>query len=486
MKPRATNWMLVSLLGLLLITACTAVPEIPETPLPAAPTVVPTETAAPTATPDPTETPQPEPTATQAPTETPAPEFAPVIGLEPVAEGLTAPLAMMPAGDAGGRLFIVEQTGQIRVLSPEGELLETPFLDVSDRMVGLDPDYDERGLLGLAFHPDYADNGRFYVYYSAPLRPERPTDWNHTSNISEFTVSADDPTIADPASERIVLKVAQPQSNHNGGQITFGPDGFLYIPLGDGGGANDVGLGHNPTVGNGQYPLNLLGSILRIDVDGGDPYAIPPDNPFEGDQGREEIFAYGLRNPYRISFDAGGEQRLFVGDVGQNLWEEADIVVRGGNYGWRIREGTHCFDPDNPDISLESCAETGPLGEPLRAPILEYPSGGAGDIGSSIIGGAVYRGSALPAFVGRYIFGDWSTSFGQPDGSLFAAAPPGEDDDVWVFEELEITTGEGGRLGAYLLSFGHDADNELYVLTTRNGGPSGTTGEIHRIVPAEQ
>jgi glucose/arabinose dehydrogenase len=160
---------------------------------------------------------------------------------------------------------------------------------------------------------------------------------------------------ADPASERIVLEVDQPQSNHNAGQIAFGPDGYLYIPLGDGGAANDVAVGHSPQ-GNGQDTSNILGSILRIDVDNGDPYGIPADNPFVGDDNiPDEIFAYGFRNPYRIAFDRGGDQSLFVSDAGQDQWEEVDIVTIGGNYGWNIKEGTHCFDPNNPGISPAEC-----------------------------------------------------------------------------------------------------------------------------------
>src|SRR5690554_3817496 len=201
------------------------------------------------------------------------------VRLEPVVEGLISPLTLhAPAGDA--RLFVIEQTGQVRIIE-DGALLDEPFIDLSGRMVELSASYDERGLLGLAFHPDYADNGLFYVHYSAPLRDGAPAEWNHTAHVSEFQVSADDPNLADPDSERILLQVDQPQMNHDGGALAFGADGYLYIALGDGGAANDVADGH-PPLGNGQDVSTLLGSLLRIDVNSGDPYAIPEDNPLVG------------------------------------------------------------------------------------------------------------------------------------------------------------------------------------------------------------
>src|ERR671919_810397 len=258
------------------------------------------------------------------------------VDLELIADGLTSPVTLMEAPDGTGRLFVVDQAGLIRVITPSGVLLPEPFLDVRDRMVALQAGFDERGLLGLAFHPDYASNGRFFVYYSAPLREGGPAGFNHTSHISEFTVSGD-PDRADPASERILLQVDEPQFNHNAGSLQFGPeDEYLYISFGDGGGANDVGLGHvadwyaENGGGNGQdVTQNLLGSILRIDVDSGSPYGIPPDNPFVGTPGLDEVWAYGFRNPYRMSFDRGGSRQLFVGDVGQLRWEEVSIVTAG-------------------------------------------------------------------------------------------------------------------------------------------------------------
>src|SRR5687767_3446323 len=273
---------------------------------------------------------------------------SPAVGLRLVADGLTSPVALVEAPDASGRRFVVDQVGVIRILTAGGSLVSEPFLDLRSRIVPLMPAFDERGLLGLAFHPGYAGNGRFFVYYSAPLRPGAPAGYDHTARISEFRVSAASPNRADSASERIVVEVDKPQFNHNGGTVLFGPrDGYLYVSLGDGGGADDVGLGHADdwyaanAGGNGQdIQQNLLGNILRIDVNGGAPYAVPTDNPFTGTagcaDGCDEIWAYGFRNPYRMSFDLGGARDLFVGDAGQELWEEVSIAVNGGNFVWNF------------------------------------------------------------------------------------------------------------------------------------------------------
>jgi glucose/arabinose dehydrogenase len=423
----------------------------------------------------------------------------PSVGLRQVADGLAAPVALVAPGDGSGRRFIVDQVGVIRVLTPGGELLQEPFLDLRSRIVELMPEFDERGVLGLAFHPGYAGTGRFFVYYSAPLRAGAPAGYDHTATISEFRVSASNPNRADPASERIVLEVDKPQFNHNGGTLLFGPsDGYLYISLGDGGGADDVGLGHVEdwyaanAGGNGQdIQSNLLGNILRIDVDHGDPYTIPADNPFAGmsgcADGCDEIWAYGLRNPYRMSFDMGGTHALFVGDAGQNLWEEVSIAVKGGNFGWNVKEGTHCFSTDNPDESPAECPDTvggthPRAGDPLIDPVIEYenhhqPNG----IGSAVIGGHVYRGAALPQFVGDYIFGDWSREHEDaPDGSLFVAKPRKR--GLWKMQELKVATSPTRRLGHFLLGFGKDAAGEIYVLATDEPGPSGTTGKVFRLV----
>jgi glucose/arabinose dehydrogenase len=423
---------------------------------------------------------------------------SPSVGLRLVADGFTSPVALVEAPDGSGRLFVVDQAGVIRIITAAGNLLPQPFLDLRSRIVPLMPAFDERGVLGLAFHPRYADNGRFFVYYSAPLRLGAPAGYNHTARVSELRVSAADANRADPASERIVLEIDKPQFNHNGGTLLFGPrDGYLYISIGDGGGANDVGLGHVEdwyaanAGGNGQdIQQNLLGNILRINVDGGAPYAVPADNPFAGTpgciDGCDEIWAYGFRNPYRMSFDQGGARDLFVGDAGQELWEEVSIAVKGGNFGWNVKEGTHCFSTDNPDESPPECPDTvgSPhprAGEPLIDPVIEYANHHQpGGLGATVIGGHVYRGQTLPQFFGRYIFGDWSREFEEPDGSLFIAMPRKK--GLWNMQQLRVATSPTGRLGHYLLGFGQGSDGEMYVLTTDQTGPSGTTGKVYKLV----
>jgi len=375
-------------------------------------------------------------------------------------------------------MFVVDQIGLIKVVTADGVLQEKPFLDISDRMVTLSPSYDERGLLGLAFHPDFAKNGRLFVFYSSPLRSGAPEGWNCTNKLSEFQVSKDDPTIIDTNSERVLLQIDKPQMNHNGGTIAFGHDGYLYLPLGDGGGANDVGMGH-VTGGNAQNTSTLLGKILRIDVNTIDTnmaYGIPADNPFINEKSfLPEIWAYGLRNPYRISFDSAG--RLFVADAGQNLWEEVNLVRKGGNYGWNLREGTHCFDPNSPNESPADCSRVGRKGEPLLDPIIEYDHTNR----TVVVGGYIYEGKALMPLAGSYIFADWSSSFGKGDGKLYMAKPTVE--GLWKIEEIRIEDRPGGRINEYIRSFGQDNEGELYMLTSEEGGPKGETGKIYKIVP---
>jgi glucose/arabinose dehydrogenase len=408
------------------------------------------------------------------------------VKLQQVASGLTSPVALVAAPGSQLR-FVVDQAGQIRVLRTDGTLVTAPFLDVRNRMVTLNATYDERGLLGLAFHPSYATNGRFYVYYSAPLRAGGPAGWNHTARISEFRVSAV-AEVADATSERVLLEIDKPQSNHNGGTLAFGPDGFLYISIGDGGGANDLGLGHvedwfaGNGGGNAQFVDNLLGKILRIDVTSGTPYTSPASNPFVNRAGRDEIYAYGFRNPYRFSFDRSTGD-LYVGDAGQNRYEEVSRVTLGGNYGWNLFEGAHCFDAENPDqLTVTGCPTAGQFSEAFVPPVIEYPqtklTGGRGVV---VVGGYVYRGSEVDALAGKYVFGDFSRSINPPtpDGSIFVATPGST---PWSFEELTFADLTGGRLGQYLLGFGQDGSGELYVLATSNLGPTGTTGRVYKIV----
>jgi glucose/arabinose dehydrogenase len=256
------------------------------------------------------------------------------VGVRLVAAGLTSPIGIVSAFDGSGWLFIIDQTGVIRILTRDGQLLTEPFLDVRSKVVALRA-FDERGLLGLAFHPDYESNGRFFVYYNAP---PRTAGFDNTATFSEFHVSSD-PTKADPHSERVFLQLDDPQFNHNGGTLAFGPDGFLYMSIGDGGAANDCAPGHvedwyaDNCGGNGQdVEQNLFGNILRIDVDGTAAYGIPADNPFVGIPGLDEIYAYGFRNPYRFSFDMANG-RLFVGDAGQGSGRKSASSTRAATTG---------------------------------------------------------------------------------------------------------------------------------------------------------
>ncbi len=377
-----------------------------------------------------------------------AQEEVPAIELEEIASGYTAPLAGSHAGDGNERLFVVDQVGKIYVIE-DGEQFSTPFLDISDKLVNLNTGYDERGLLGLAFHPQYESNGRFYVYYSAP-----GGKGNHQSILAEYMVSEDDSTQA-ADQERVIMRIDQPEGNHNGGHIVFGPDGMLYVGLGDGGGAGD----QHGNIGNGQDLNTLLGSILRIDVDGEAPYEVPEDNPFVGVEGRDEIWAYGLRNPWKFSFDFEGNNRLFCGDVGQNEWEEIDIIEKGGNYGWRVMEGSHCYNPPR------DCDTSGKI-----LPIAEYSH----RVGISVTGGYVYRGKRYSSLYGKYVFGDYN-------GSMFLLE---EDSNEWTMHELEVT---GDSPGMRILGFMEDHEGELYALTTRSSGPSGTSGNVYQItVPGDE
>jgi len=427
------------------------------------------------------------PTATAtgdaSPTATTPPDDDAGADLELIADDLIAPVHMAYASDDTDRLFIVEQTGTIRIVDADGELADEPFLDISDRLVEFRDSYDERGLLGLAFHPDYASNGRFYVYYSAPLREGAPADWDHTSHVSEFTVSADDPGVADAATERVLMEIDQPQFNHNGGHIAFGPDGYLYIPLGDGGAGNDVGLGHNEEIGNAQDRSNWLGSILRIDVDSAEvdaAYGIPADNPFLEEEGvLPEIWAYGLRNPYDIGFDSGGEYGLLISDAGQALFEEVSLASGGENFGWNILEGTHCFDPADEESEPAECEATGAGGEALVGPVVEYHRS---DFGTTVTGARIYRGSALPAFAGMMIFVDWTAG-----PSIYAALPgdgmaaTGLDEGLWDFDQVVLAS----EFANHITGIAEGPDGELYIMSNSEAGPVEGAGQVHRLVPAD-
>jgi glucose/arabinose dehydrogenase len=341
----------------------------------------------------------------------------------------TRPVDLQHAPDNSNRIFVVEQAGVISVFPNDKTVSgKTTFLDIAGKV---DDEGNEEGLLGLAFHPDYKTNGYFYVNYTAS-GPERTV-------ISRFKVSGN-PNQADPASELVLLTFEQPYSNHNGGQVSFGPDGYLYIATGDGGSGGDP---HD----NGQNRATLLGKILRIDVnkqENGKQYGIPADNPFVNNtQGyRQEIYAYGLRNPWRFSFDAENG-RLWTGDVGQNDYEEIDVIEKGGNYGWNTMEAAHCFEPKN------GCDRSG-----LKLPVHEY---GRGE-GISVTGGFVYHGPTLTGLKGQYIYADYATR------------------RVWAIEHSSLSKPVNTKLfeaDFNISSFGIDQNNELYLC--------GFDGKIYQI-----
>ncbi len=412
----------IRLLLLLALTACGGLPVptalLPTVTQPATPTSLPTPVAkANPFTPTPT---VPQPTLSPTPAATPTPV---VYTWQPVAAGLDKPDSIANAGDGSGRLFVIEQPGTVRIIEG-GLLLTTPFLDLRDR-VGSQG--SEQGLLGIVFDPAYRQNGFFYVNY---------TDKNGNTVIARFKVSSN-PDQADASSEVHILDVPQPYPNHNGGQLAFGPDGYLYIGLGDGGSEDDP-------LGNGQSRQTLLGKLLRIDVHQGSPYAIPPDNPFARGGGRPEIWAYGLRNPWRFYFDPL-THGLYIADVGQDLWEEIDYVppnYSGAalNFGWSCREGLHAYQGCQP-----------PAGVTFTDPVWEYDHSQGS---CAIIGGPVYHGKALPGLDGVYLFGDYCSG------------------RVWGLAQAS-----GGAWNASLLfqthflitSFGVDEAGEVYVADQHGG-----------------
>lgn len=379
------------------------------------------ESPNPSTTPEtPPESPDSEPTDGEGAGSRPPP-FDPenvTLDLEAVADGFDAPLGVTHAGDGSGRLFVVEQTGAIRILD-DGRVLDEPFLDVSESIVA----GGEQGLLGLAFHPGYRQNGRFFINY---------TDVGGDTVVAEVQTS-DDPNVAENGSVTPLLQIDQPFANHNGGQLAFGPDGFLYIATGDGGSGGDP-------EGNGQDTEALLGKLLRVDVDSGDPYGIPDDNPFASGGGAPEVWAYGLRNPWRFSFDTETDE-LWIADVGQSDFEEINRSRpdRGAlNYGWNLMEGRECFASDD-------CERGGTV-----LPVSGYTH----DAGCSVTGGYVYRGRDFPALSGGYLFGDYCS------GTIW-----GIDARLRSFAEPVVLM----QSGLSISSFGLDEDGELY-LTDLSGG----------------
>lgn len=417
-----------------------------------------------------------------------ASEAKPSVGLKLVAEGFVSPLNFVPLDDGSGRVLVADQAGTVQLLGKDGKLADSLFLDLRPKMVKLNEGFDERGLLGVALHPQFRRNHKLYVFYSGPRRESVPTNWDCTSRLSEFMAAADHSRV-DLASEKLLLEIDKPQMNHNCGRIVFGPDGFLYVGVGDGGGANDSDNGH-PGPGNGQNTETFLGKILRIDVDTGTPYSVPKDNPFaDGKQGKPEIFAWGFRNPWGISFDRGGTRELFAADVGQNLYEELNIVVKGGNYGWRVREGFHGFDPKNADRTPTNAPSADMAGRQFVDPVLEYrhpprnkPPSASEPQGISVTGGYVYRGKAIPSLQARYVFADWSRNWAIADGVLLVASRPSDGKaGKWSLEYLPLV--EPSKLSAYIVAMGEDADGELYLLTNGSNSLRGKTGKVFKLVP---
>ncbi|XP_064149058.1 HHIP-like protein 1 [Loxodonta africana] len=388
--------------------------------------------------------------------------------LEEVANGLRNPVAMVHARDGTHRFFVAEQVGLVWTYLPDRSRLERPFLNISRAVLTSPWEGDERGFLCLAFHPRFRHNGRLYVYYSVGVGFE---EW---IRISEFRVSEDDVNTVDHSSERIILEIEEPASNHNGGQLLFGDDGYLYIFTGDGGMAGDP-FGK---FGNAQNKSALLGKVLRIDVDRpehGPPYRIPRDNPFFSDPAaRPEVYALGVRNMWRCSFDRGdletgaGRGRLFCGDVGQNKFEEVDLVERGRNYGWRAREGFECYDH-------KLCANAS-LDDVL--PIFAYPH----KLGKSVTGGYVYRGCEYPNLNGLYIFGDFMS------GRLMSLREkPGT--GQWYYNEICMGRGQTcafpGLINNYyphIISFAEDEAGELFFLSTGVPSAMAARGVIYKVI----
>jgi hypothetical protein len=447
----------------------------------------------------------------------PIPQGTIQVKLVPVATGLVAPIYLTTAprefeeGDrdgrrgrsderGSGRKYIVDQTGRVLVLK-NGRILDTPFLDISGLLSnlppafpgvppGLFPFYDERGLLGLAFHPDFSKSDKpgfrtIYTMHNAPVTapadfPQPPFPAGAIPNcqevIAEWKVTDGLETV-DPMSYREILRFDKPEFNHNGGTIVFGHDRYLYASIGDGGAGNDVGSGHITGSGNAQSLGTILGKIVRIDplspastmdsddmISANGAYRVPNDNPFVNTPGAlHEIFAYGLRNPYRMSFDKGGD-RLIVADVGQNNIEEVDIIRRGGNYGWNQKEGTFLFDPQTGFVSFD------PNPDPsLIDPVVQYDHNNSENNGKSYlaaIGGFVYRGSKIPDLKGKYVFADLT-------GTLFDA---------------DLSSGKIEKLvdaGIFIKGFGVDEDGEIFALGSSNLGPSGPNGTDLAIKPLQ-
>jgi glucose/arabinose dehydrogenase len=369
-----------------------------------------------------------------------------------IVEGLQAPTALVfPTANTG---WVAEQTGKIRLIR-DGKLTDVVVLDTRSKMVRVGAGYEEKGLLNIAIHPKFGANGKFYLFYSRNTTTINPTNnrkFDHTDVVAEYKMLPNSEQ-ADPSSERIILTQDKPDGNHNGGGIVFGADGYLYVTFGDGGGQHD----QHGTIGNGQDMNTWLGKVLRINVDVDGTYTVPADNPFVGKDGvKPEIWASGFRNPYRITLDKASKQ-LFIGEVGQDLYEEVDILEKGANYGWRVVEGNHCHNP------ATGCDFTG-----YTPPISEYHH----SEGVSILGGYVYNGQQVPNLKGKYIFGDWT-------GPVWYLQKAG---NKWTRGKVTL---KNFPLAGKITGWGEDQSGELYYLINAEAGPGpygATTGSIYKII----
>ena len=464
----------------------------------------------------------------------------PKIDVQLVADGLVAPVDLTFAPDGSDRRFIVDQTGLVLVLKSDGHVRPTPFLDITDRVV-IQSEFDERGLLALAFHPRFKKNGKLYVQYSAAREGPNicvaedgrtPTDpagcpLQYTRRVSEFRVSETDPNRVDPSTERVVFKIQWPGRKHNGGGLAFGPDGMLYIGLGD------AGFVHGPSGADDPFNVDpdllfgdlvaqdltsLYGKILRIDVDQGDPYQIPRDNPFADHNGIPgEIYAWGFRNPFRISFDRDGDRAMYVSAPADTLFEATYKVTRPGNFGWAAREGTHCIVrtsafappetikcssdaqcPIGPQVStcgakgVCTCPRVGPLGEPIQKPIVEYLNFAVEDprsqfpgqgFGRASLGGHIYRGKAIKWLRGQLVQGDFALNL--LDGQILVATEQKESRKVWSLRRAFVFDPTDPVKSGFVKSIGQDADGELYAVTG-NFTPTGLQGRVWKIIDASE
>lgn len=410
-----------------------------------------------------------------------------------IVEELVAPVDIATIPDDSGRRLILDQAGVIHTLNSDYLLSDVPFLDITDRLLPLRQDFEERGLLGMAIHPDYKTSGRVYVTYTAPLGSDAPANWSHTRIVSEFTVDRENPNQLDTNSERILISQHWPSRKHNGGALAFGPDGYLYIGLGDGGGIHGIG----PETLNDAYTVpdhllswdstaqdlqSLFGKILRIDVDHGYPgYAIPEDNPLTDTVGKDEIYAWGFRNPYRLSFDSDGSNRLYITAVGETFWEAVYQVDQPGNYGWPLKEGTHCFDRTRPLDPPNDCVTNNNSKWPIIDPVVEYPNmsvhkegstASVAGVGTAVVGAVMMRGSGTPDLADHLLIADWSHDFRKPSGQLFAAKE--ESGSVWTMTKI-------ADLDTRAVALVRDVDGDIYVMTNDNFGPYGNTGKVYRL-----